>query len=51
MNAFMTPFMAALLGLGLNEGAYMAEIVRAGHHLGRRGPVGSRCSAGHDPHC
>ena len=30
MNAFMTPFMAALLGLGLNEGAYMAEIVRAG---------------------
>jgi polar amino acid transport system permease protein len=25
----MTPFMAALLGLGLNEGAYMAEIVRA----------------------
>ena len=30
MNQFMTPFMAALLGLGLNEGAYMAEIVRAG---------------------
>ena len=30
MNDFMTPFMAALLGLGLNEGAYMAEIVRAG---------------------
>ncbi len=30
MNEFMTPFMAALLGLGLNEGAYMAEIVRAG---------------------
>jgi polar amino acid transport system permease protein len=27
---FMTPFLAALLGLGLNEGAYMAEIVRAG---------------------
>jgi polar amino acid transport system permease protein len=26
----MTPFMAALLGLGINEGAYMAEIVRAG---------------------
>jgi polar amino acid transport system permease protein len=26
----MTPFVAALLGLGLNEGAYMAEIVRAG---------------------
>lgn len=30
MVSFMTPFMAALLGLGLNEGAYMAEIVRAG---------------------
>jgi polar amino acid transport system permease protein len=26
----MTPFMAAFLGLALNEGAYMAEIVRAG---------------------
>jgi polar amino acid transport system permease protein len=26
----MTPFVVALLGLGLNEGAYMAEIVRAG---------------------
>jgi polar amino acid transport system permease protein len=24
----MTPFLAALLGLGINEGAYMAEIVR-----------------------
>ena len=29
-NTFMTPFVAALLGLGINEGAYMAEIVRAG---------------------
>lgn len=27
---FMTPFLAALLGLGLNEAAYMSEIVRAG---------------------
>ena len=26
----MTPFLSALLGLGINEGAYMAEIVRAG---------------------
>ncbi|MCW2873910.1 amino acid ABC transporter permease [Actinacidiphila oryziradicis] len=26
----MSPFVVALLGLGLNEGAYMAEIVRAG---------------------
>jgi polar amino acid transport system permease protein len=30
MVEFMTPFKAAFLGLALNEGAYMAEIVRAG---------------------
>jgi polar amino acid transport system permease protein len=30
MVNFMSPFMAAFLGLALNEGAYMAEIVRAG---------------------
>lgn len=29
-NTLITPFVAALLALGLNEGAYMAEIVRAG---------------------
>ncbi|GAA3051312.1 amino acid ABC transporter permease [Kitasatospora albolonga] len=29
-NTVITPFVAALLGLGINEGAYMAEIVRAG---------------------
>ncbi|HLZ95508.1 MAG TPA: amino acid ABC transporter permease [Candidatus Dormibacteraeota bacterium] len=29
-NALISPFMAATLGLGLNEAAYMAEIVRAG---------------------
>jgi polar amino acid transport system permease protein len=29
-NNIITTFVAALLGLGLNEGAYMAEIVRAG---------------------
>jgi polar amino acid transport system permease protein len=29
-NTLITPFVAAILGLGLNEGAYMAEIVRAG---------------------
>src|SRR5438045_4741605 len=29
-NTFITTFVAALLGLGLNEGAYMAETVRAG---------------------
>ena len=30
MNQFMTPFTAALLGLGVNEGAYISEIVRGG---------------------
>jgi polar amino acid transport system permease protein len=29
-SVLVTPFVGALLGLGLNEGAYMAEIVRAG---------------------
>jgi polar amino acid transport system permease protein len=30
VNVLITPFTAAVLGLGLNEAAYMAEIVRAG---------------------
>jgi polar amino acid transport system permease protein len=30
VNDLITPFTAAILGLALNEGAYMAEIVRAG---------------------
>ncbi|KAB1644590.1 MULTISPECIES: amino acid ABC transporter permease [unclassified Pseudoclavibacter] len=30
INAIITPMTAAILGLGLNEAAYMAEIVRAG---------------------
>lgn len=29
-NALITPYLAAILGLSLNESAYMAEIVRAG---------------------
>lgn len=29
-NALITPFVAALIGLSLNEGAYMAEIIRGG---------------------
>lgn len=29
-NALITPFLAGMLALGLNEGAYMSEIVRAG---------------------
>jgi polar amino acid transport system permease protein len=30
VQALITPFIAGMLALGLNEGAYMAEIVRAG---------------------
>lgn len=30
MNDLITPWTAAILGLGLNESAYMAEIIRAG---------------------
>ncbi|QWA13821.1 amino acid ABC transporter permease [Sodalis ligni] len=30
MNDLITPYTAAILGLGLNEAAYMAEIIRAG---------------------
>lgn len=29
-NQLMTPFMASLLGLGVNEGAYISEIIRGG---------------------
>jgi polar amino acid transport system permease protein len=29
-NVVITPFIAAIVGLGVNEGAYMSEIVRAG---------------------
>lgn len=29
-NTLITPFIAALIGLSLNEGAYMAEIIRGG---------------------
>ena len=29
-NNLITPFIAGMLALGLNEGAYMSEIVRAG---------------------
>jgi polar amino acid transport system permease protein len=46
MVSFMTPFMAALLGLSLNEGAYMAEIVRAGILSVDRGQVDAAHSLG-----
>ncbi|MBS1890389.1 MAG: amino acid ABC transporter permease [Actinobacteria bacterium] len=38
-NTLIKPFTAAVLGLGLNEGAYMAEIVRAGMNSVDEGQV------------
>lgn len=38
-NVIITPVVAAILGLGLNEGAYMAEIVRAGIQAVPRGQI------------
>jgi polar amino acid transport system permease protein len=36
-GSLITSFVAGMLALGLNEGAYMAEIVRAGSSPSRRG--------------
>ena len=46
-NVLITPFMAAILGLALNEAAYMAEIVRAGILSVDRGPVRGGVGARH----
>lgn len=45
-NTLVTPIAAALLGLGLNEGAYYAEIVRAGIISVDRGQVEAAQSLG-----
>ena len=45
-NSVMTPFVAGLLGLGLNESAYYAEIVRAGFNSVDRGQVEAAGSIG-----
>jgi polar amino acid transport system permease protein len=45
-NSFITPLIAALLGLGLNEGAYMAEIVRAGILSVERGQTDAASALG-----
>ncbi len=46
INRLITPMAASLLGLGLNEAAYMAEIVRAGINSVDRGQVEAARSVG-----
>ena len=48
-NTIITALTAAILGLGLNEGAYMAEIVPGRHPVRRTRPGGGGAGAGHDP--
>lgn len=48
-NSLMTAFAAALLGLGLNESAYMAEIVRAGLNSVDRGQTEAAQAIGMTP--
>jgi len=45
-NAIITPFLAAVLALGLHEAAYMAEIVRAGIAAVPRGQLLAASSIG-----
>lgn len=48
-NEVMTTFVAAFLGLALNESAYMAEIVRAGLKSVDRGQIEAAQSIGQTP--
>lgn len=48
-NVVMTTFVAAFLGLMLNESAYMAEIVRAGLNSVDRGQIEAAQSIGQTP--
>lgn len=48
-NTIITPFVAALLGLGLNESAYYAEIVRAGFNSVDHGQIEAARSIGMTP--
>jgi polar amino acid transport system permease protein len=45
-NSVLTPIGAAIFGLGLNEGAYMAEIVRAGFLSVEEGQIDAAQSLG-----
>ena len=48
-NVLITPYSAVLLGLGLNEMAYMAEIIRAGISSVSRGQTEAAMSLGMSP--
>jgi polar amino acid transport system permease protein len=48
-NTLITPFVAGVLGLGLNESAYYAEIVRAGFNSVDHGQVEAAASIGMRP--
>lgn len=48
-NVVMTPFVAGLLGLGLNESAYMAEIIRAGFSSVDKGQIEAAHAIGMTP--
>lgn len=48
-NAVISPFVAGLLGLGLNESAYMAEIIRAGFGSVDKGQVEAALAIGMTP--
>ncbi len=48
-NTLITPFVAAVLGLGLNEGAYMAEIVRSGFMSVGQGEIDAARALGMPP--
>lgn len=48
-NDLVTPFVAALLGLGVNEGAYMAEIFRAGIDSVDKGQTEAGLASGMTP--
>lgn len=45
-NQLMTPFVAALLGLGMNEGAYISEIIRGGILAVNRGQTEAAMAIG-----
>ncbi len=48
-NTVMSPFVAGLLGLGLNESAYMAEIIRAGFNSIDKGQIEAAHAIGMTP--